>query len=56
MKIFNLFEFNDEIQLLDVGASAITEIPIYKILLDKNLAFLNAFDGDKRQIEKLKKK
>jgi FkbM family methyltransferase len=56
MKIFNLFDFNDEIQLLDVGASAIAEMPIYKILLDKNLAFLNAFDGDQRQIEKLKKK
>jgi len=54
MRIFNLFNFNDKIQLMDVGAAAIAETPIYKILLDKKLAHLNAFDGDKRHIEKLK--
>ena len=52
MKIFNLFYFNDKIELLDVGAAAIAETPIYKILLDKNIAHLSAFDGDVRQLKK----
>ena len=54
MKIFNLFEFDAEIQLMDVGASTIAETPIYKILLEKKLAHLTAFDGDERHIQKLK--
>ena len=54
MKIFDLFNFNEKIQVVDVGAAAIAETPIYKILLDKKIAHLNAFDGDQRQIEKLK--
>lgn len=54
MKLFNLFEFNEKIQVMDIGAASITEQPIYKILLDKNIAHLTAFDGDERQIEKLK--
>jgi hypothetical protein len=29
---------------MDVGASAIAETPIYKILLDSNVARLNAFE------------
>lgn len=53
MQIFNPFDFNEKIQLIDVGAAAIAETPIYKILLDKKIAHLNAFDGDQRQIEKL---
>lgn len=36
---------------MDVGASAINEKPIYKMLLDKQLGHLNAFEGDERQIE-----
>ena len=44
--IFNSFLFDEEIQLMDIGASAIAEIPIYKKLIDKNLAHLTAFDGD----------
>ena len=54
MKIFNLFEFDTEIQVMDVGAAAIAETPVYKVLLDKKMAHLTAFDGDERQIEKLK--
>ena len=54
MKIFNLFEFDAKIQVMDVGAAAIAETPIYKILLDKKLAHLTAFDGDERHIQKLK--
>ena len=39
---------------MDVGASAIAEVPMYKLLLDKQLAHLNAFDGDERQAEQIK--
>jgi FkbM family methyltransferase len=39
---------------MDVGASVIAEVPIYKLLLDRKLAHLNAFDGDERQAEKIK--
>ena len=53
MKIFNLFVFDAEIEVMDVGAASIAETPIYKILLDNKMAHLTAFDGDKRQIEKL---
>ena len=53
MKIFDLFEFDTEIQVMDIGASDIAEVPIYKVLLDKELAHLTAFDGDCRQIKKL---
>ena len=45
------FQLAENIQILDVGASAIAEVPIYKILLDLNSARLNAFEGDERQIE-----
>ena len=53
MQIFNPFDFNEKIQLIDIGAAAIAETPIYKVLLDKTIAHLTAFDGDQRQIEKL---
>ena len=53
MKIFDLFEFDAEIQVMDIGASATAQVPIYKVLLDKEMAHLTAFDGDERQIKKL---
>jgi hypothetical protein len=40
MKIFELFDFDAEIQVMDVGAAAIAEIPIYKVLLDKKWLIL----------------
>lgn len=43
-----------KIQVMDIGASCINETPIYKILLDGNLAHLNAFEGDTRQVDKIK--
>ena len=52
----NLIEFSEKIEVMDIGAAAIAEIPIYKKLLDEDLAHLNAFEGDKRQIEKIQKK
>lgn len=39
---------------MDVGASAINEVPIYQPLLAAGLARLNAFEGDARQIEGIK--
>jgi len=38
---------------MDVGAAAINEIPIYKKLFDLDLAYLNLFDGDERQLSKI---
>ena len=39
---------------MDVGASAINEVPIYKSLLEAGVGHLNAFEGDARQIEGIK--
>lgn len=35
MKIFDLFDLNETIQVGDVSAPTIAETPVYKILLDK---------------------
>ena len=43
----------EQINVMDIGASCIAEMPLYKILLDEHLAHLNAFEGDSRQIEKI---
>ena len=56
MKYLDLFELNEKIEIMDVGAAAINEIPIYEILINQNIGVLNAFEGDERQIEKLKLK
>ena len=56
MKYFDLFELEDKIEILDVGAAAINETPIYDDLIKKKIGNLNAFEGDERQIEKLKLK
>ena len=53
MRIFNLFELEKEIQVMDIGAAAIAEVPVYKILCEKMMAHLTVFDGDVRQIEKI---
>ena len=53
MLIFDLFNLDDKIEIMDVGASVITEVPIYKVLIDKEIALLTAFDGDARQIAKI---
>ncbi len=53
MKIFDLFDFEDKLQVMDVGAAIINEKPIYRILIDMGLAHLSAFDGDERQVEKI---
>ena len=53
MKIFNLFEFDSELQVTDVGAAAIAEVPVYKNIIEMGLARLSAFEGDNRQMEKI---
>ncbi len=54
MKIFDLFDLRSKLEILDVGAAAINEAPIYKKLLDINIGHLSAIEGDKRQIRALK--
>ena len=43
------FYLAKDFQKMDVRASAIAEVSIYKILLDLNAPRLNAFEGDDRQ-------
>jgi hypothetical protein len=50
MRIFDLFDIDEVVEVMDVGAAAISEVPIYKILLERKIAQLTAFDGDERQI------
>lgn len=54
MRMFNLFDFKEKIRIMDIGASALTETPIYKALIEKKIAQLTAFDGDERQIKQIK--
>jgi len=56
MKHLDLFELDKKIEIMDVGAAAINEAPIYSNLIDNKIGNLNAFEGDERQIEKLKLK
>ena len=56
MKYLDLFELDKKIEIMDVGAAAINEIPIYDNLVKKKIGNLNCFEGDERQIEKLKHK
>jgi len=48
--IFGFLDLDEPVEAMDVGASVINEEPIYKVLLDRGLARLNAFEGDPRQI------
>ena len=54
MKCFDVLEIDKKLEIMDIGAAAIAEIPVYKKLIDLNLANLNAFEGDIRQSKKLK--
>ena len=47
----DLLTLSTPIEIMDVGAAAIAEVPIYKSLIDKGLGHLNAFDGDPRHTE-----
>lgn len=56
MKCLDIFELDQKIELMDVGAADINETPIYSKIIDIGIANLNAFEGDERQIKKLKLK
>lgn len=56
MKHLDLFELDKKIEIMDVGAAVMNEIPIYSNLINNKIGNLNAFEGDERQIEKLKLK
>tara|TARA_E500000178_G_C16903037_1_gene698972 strand:- start:168 stop:1016 length:849 start_codon:yes stop_codon:yes gene_type:complete len=56
MRCLELFDLDKKIEVMDIGAAAITEEPIYSKLIDENIANLNAFEGDERQSDKLKSK
>lgn len=51
--LVDLLHLKETINVVDIGASAITETPVYKDLVIKGLGHLFAFDGDERHIEKL---
>lgn len=53
MRVFDILELEQALNVMDIGAAVINEVPIYRRLLDRNLATLHAFEGDPRQIEKL---
>ena len=54
MNCLDLFDLQEKIQIMDVGAAAIAETPVYKKLIEIGLGKLNAFEGDQRQLKKLK--
>ena len=54
MNYLDLFDLEEKIQIMDVGAAAISEIPVYKKLMDIGIGKLNAFEGDQRHSTKLK--
>ena len=56
MKYLDIIDLDQKIEIMDIGAAAIAETPIYTKLIDEKIANLNAFEGDKRQSEKLKSK
>ena len=53
MNLQDILGITETIHAMDIGASCIAEVPVYKKLLDENLAHLNAFEGDSRQIQKI---
>jgi len=56
MKYLDIIELDQKIEIMDIGAAAIAETPIYTKLIEEKIANLNAFEGDKRQSDKLKSK
>ena len=50
----HLLGLQTRLEVLDIGASWINEVPKYKSLVDRGIAHLHAVEGDERQIEKIK--
>jgi FkbM family methyltransferase len=53
MALENVIPLQNPLHVVDIGAAYIAETPPYKILVDKGLARLSAFDGDERHKDKL---
>lgn len=54
MKSIDFLPSGNAIQVMDVGAAAIAEVPMYRPLLEAGFGHLHAFEGDARQIEAIK--
>ncbi len=54
MTLQQLLGLTQPIQIADVGAAAINEVPVYAPLLQQGTGYLNAFEGDPRQIEAIR--
>jgi FkbM family methyltransferase len=52
--VFGLFDLDSRIEVMDVGAAVIAEVPPYTRLLELGLAHLNAFEGDERHVAQIK--
>jgi FkbM family methyltransferase len=53
MSLKDIVPLADHLQIMDIGAACIAEVPIYRALLDEGIGELNAFEGDSRQIAKI---
>jgi FkbM family methyltransferase len=53
--IEQVVDLNKQIEVLDVGAACIAEEPVYRRLIIRKSAHLHAFEGDERQITKIRK-
>ena len=51
--IEDIVGLESRIEVMDIGAACISEVPVYRRLLDRGIAHLHAFEGDQRQIEKI---
>jgi FkbM family methyltransferase len=54
MSLRQILGETERINVMDIGASCIAEVPVYKAMLDDGLAHLNAFEGDERHIQKIR--
>jgi FkbM family methyltransferase len=54
MNLQTLIGSTELIEVADIGAAVINEVPTYKKLLDEGIAHLHAFDGDSRQSEQIR--
>ena len=52
----DLIPLERPIQIMEIGAAAINEDPVYSKLIEAGFAHLHAFEGDPRQIEGIRKK
>lgn len=53
MRVFDFLALDESLKIMDIGAAAINEVPLYRPLLDEKIGELHAFEGDQRQIDNL---